>query len=211
MSLTPEVVLHAYASGVFPMSEGREDPEVFWVDPRERGIIPLDGFHISRSLARQMKKGGYKAAINHDFTAVITACADRKDTWINADIEQVFTALHHAGFAHSFEIWQNDTLIGGTYGIALGRAFLGESMFSRATGGSKLALAHLVDHLVRTGFTLFDTQFLTPHLASLGGIEISRAAYRAALREALSGTADLFSVALEQDPHSVLQRVTQTS
>ena len=211
MSLTPEVVLHAYASGVFPMSEGRDDPEIFWVDPRERGIIPLDGFHISRSLARQMKKGGYTPALNHDFAAVITACANREDTWINADIEQVFTALHHAGFAHSFEIWQGDRLIGGTYGIALGRAFFGESMFSRATGGSKLALAHLVDHLARTGFTLFDTQFLTPHLASLGGMEVSRATYRAALREALSDKADLFSVALEQDPHCVLQRVTQTS
>lgn len=211
MSLTPEVVLHAYASGVFPMSEGRSDPEVFWVDPRERGVLPLDGFHISRSLARQMKKGGYTPTINHDFHAVILACADREDTWINADIEEVFLALHARGFAHSFEIWQDDALIGGTYGIALGHAFFGESMFSRATGGSKLALAHLVDHLSRTGFTLFDTQFLTPHLASLGGIEISRASYRAQLAEALHHQADLFSVNLEQDPHCVLQRVTQTS
>ena len=204
MTLTPEVVLHAYASGVFPMSEGRNDPDIFWVDPRERGVIPLNGFHISRSLARQMKKGGYIPAINYNFSEVITACADREDTWINAGIEQVFNELHEAGFAHSFEIWQNGALIGGTYGITLGRAFFGESMFSRATGGSKLALAHLVDHLARTGFTLFDTQFLTPHLASLGGIEISRADYRARLDEALSGKADLFSRELAQDPYCVL-------
>lgn len=211
MTLTPEVILQAYASGVFPMSEGRTDPEVFWVDPRERGILPLDGFHISRSLARQMKKGRYTPAFNTDFNAVVRACAARKDTWINAEIEQVFTALHHAGFAHSFEIWRNCALIGGTYGLALGGAFFGESMFSHATGGSKLALAHLVDHLRRTGFTLFDTQFLTPHLASLGGRAISRASYRAKLLSALKVPADLFSQPLEQDPHSVLQRVTQTS
>ena len=144
MTLTPEVVLHAYASGVFPMSEGRNDPDIFWVDPRERGILPLNGFHISRSLARQMKKGGYTPAINQNFSGVILACADREDTWINADIEAVFTELHARGFAHSFEIWQDGALIGGTYGITLGSAFFGESMFSRATGGSKLALAHLV-------------------------------------------------------------------
>jgi len=211
MILTPEAVLQAYASGVFPMSEGREDPEIFWVDPRQRGILPLNGFHISRSLARQMKKGGYTPAINQDFRATLLACADRKDTWINAEIEAVFCALHALGFAHSFEIWQDGALIGGTYGLALGRAFFGESMFSRATGGSKLALAHLVDHLSRTGFTLFDTQFLTPHLASLGGQEISRAAYRSRLANALQHQADLFSAPLEQDPHCVLQRVTQTS
>jgi len=211
MTLTPEVVLHAYASGVFPMSEGRNDPDIFWVDPRERGILPLNGFHISRSLARQMKKGGYTPAINQNFSGVILACADREDTWINAEIEAVFTELHARGFAHSFEIWQDGALIGGTYGITLGSAFFGESMFSRATGGSKLALAHLVDHLSRAGFTLFDTQFLTPHLASLGGLEISRASYRTQLAEALTHPADLFSVSLEQDPYCVLQRVTQTS
>ncbi len=211
MSLTPELVLHAYASGVFPMSEGREDPEVFWVDPRERGIIPLDGFHISRSLARQIKKGGYRPALNEDFAAVMRACADRDETWINAEIFEVFSELHRQGFAHSFEIYEGDVLAGGTYGLALGGAFFGESMFSTRTGGSKLALAHLVDHLRRAGFTLFDTQFLTPHLASLGACEISRASYHGKLAEALEREGKFLQTPLEQDAHLVLQRMTQTS
>ncbi len=211
MSLSPELVLKAYASGVFPMSESRDEPEVFWVDPERRGILPLDGFHISRSLARRMKKGGYRLAINEDFTSVIEACASREETWINAEIMSVYTALHHAGFAHSFEVHEGGRLIGGTYGLALGRAFFGESMFSAARDGSKITLAHLVDHLRRTGFTLFDTQFLTPHLASLGGIEISRADYHARLGEALTYQSDILSLEPEQDPRQVLQRITQTS
>ncbi len=211
MSLTPEVVLHAYASGVFPMSEGRHDPEVFWVDPRERGVIPLRGFHISRSLSRRMKKGAYRTAINEDFPAVMRACADRQETWINDEIFDVFTALHAHGFAHSFEVYQDGVLAGGTYGLALGGAFFGESMFSACTDGSKLALAHLVDHLNCTGFTLFDTQFLTPHLASLGAVEISRASYRRQLAEALKISRRFLDVPLTQDTHLVLQRMTQTS
>lgn len=211
MSLTPELVLHAYASGVFPMSEGRDDPEIFWVDPGERGVIPLDGFHISRSLAKQMRKGGYRPAINENFADVVRACADRPETWINADIFDVFSELHAQGFAHSFEIYQDDTLIGGTYGLTLGGAFFGESMFSTRTGGSKLALAHLVDHLRRTGFILFDTQFLTAHLASLGAIEISRETYHKKLAQALDIKGKFLEVPPEQDAHLVLQRMTQTS
>ncbi|RFP89697.1 leucyl/phenylalanyl-tRNA--protein transferase [Rhodobacteraceae bacterium 63075] len=211
MSLTPELVLRAYAAGIFPMAEARGDPEVFWVDPERRGILPLEGFHISRSLSRRMKKGGYRVAINEDFPAVMEACADREETWINAEILSVYTALHAAGFAHSFEVRGAGGLIGGTYGLALGTAFFGESMFSAARDGSKIALAHLTDHLRRTGFTLFDTQFLTPHLASLGGIEISRAEYHEKLSEALTVQADILSQPPEQDPSQVLQRVTQTS
>ncbi|MBU2982112.1 leucyl/phenylalanyl-tRNA--protein transferase [Lentibacter algarum] len=211
MSLTPEIVLNAYASGIFPMSEGRNDPEVFWVDPRERGVMPLGGFHISRSLAKQMRKREYLPAINQDFRSVVQACAARDETWINAEIFDLYTELHLLGFAHSFEIYQDQQLIGGTYGVSLGAAFFGESMFSARTGGSKLALAHLVDHLSRAGFTLFDTQFLTPHLASLGGIEISRAAYRSQLSEALGIEGKFLQTPLELDAHLVLQRVTQTS
>lgn len=211
MSLSPELLLNAYASGIFPMSEGRDDPELFWVDPRERGIFPLGGFRISRSLARQMKKAAYHPKINENFSAVVAACADREETWINAELFTLYEALHGMGFAHSFEIHDAEGLMGGVYGIALGGAFFGESMFSARTGGSKLALAHLIDHLRRAGFALFDTQFLTPHLASLGAVEITRADYRRQLFEALELSADFTGTELEKAPRQVLQRMTQTS
>lgn len=211
MTLTPELLLHAYASGVFPMSDAREDDEVYFIDPRHRGIVPLDGFHISRSLMRRMKKGGYNVVINGDFPATLQACAAREETWINAPITAAYTELHRLGFVHSFEIRTGKRLIGGTYGVALGAAFFGESMFSHETDGSKLALAHLVDHLNQTGFSLFDTQFLTPHLKSLGGVEISRAKYHARLARALESSADFLAKPPEQDPYLVLQRATQTS
>lgn len=210
-ALTPELLLNAYASGVFPMSEGRDDPEVFWIDPRRRGVLPLDGLHISRSLARRMRRGGYNVTLNNDFAGVLDACADRPQTWINDEIRAQYIALHLLGHAHSLEIWQDDALIGGVYGVTLGAAFFGESMFSRATDGSKLALAHLVDHLRRCGFRLFDTQFITDHLASLGAIEISRASYRSRLAEALERPASINHFVLDTSPQSVLQRSTQTS
>ncbi|PIE13117.1 MAG: leucyl/phenylalanyl-tRNA--protein transferase [Rhodobacterales bacterium] len=211
MTITPELLLHGYASGVFPMAEHRDDPELFWVDPRRRGVFPLDGFHISRSLARRMRRGGYHAEIDGDFAATVTACANRADTWISEQIFDLYLALHESGHAHSFEIHDDTGLIGGVYGVVLGRAFFGESMFSRTTDGSKLALAHLVDHLNRAGFTLFDTQFLTPHLASLGAVEITRAAYHLRLEQALEGTADFVNTPLETDPYLVIQRNTHTS
>ncbi|MEM7597271.1 MAG: leucyl/phenylalanyl-tRNA--protein transferase [Pseudomonadota bacterium] len=183
--LTPELLLSAYASGIFPMAESRADPGLFWVDPRLRGVLPLDGFHISKSLARRMRKGGYQVSLNRDFEGVVAACAARDDTWISFEIEALYAALHDLGHAHSLEIWQGRTLAGGVYGVALGGAFFGESMFSARTDGSKLALAHLTGHLRRCGFSLFDTQFITPHLARLGAIEIPRREYRARLREAL--------------------------
>ena len=170
-ALTPELLLNAYASGVFPMSESRDDPEVFWVDPRFRGIIPIDGFHISRSLAKRMQRGGFRLSFDTAFVQVVEGCADRDETWISDTIFALYTALYEAGFAHSVEVWEGDTLIGGSYGVALGGAYFGESMFSRRTDASKIALAWLIDRLRLDGFTLFDTQFLTPHLASLGGIE----------------------------------------
>jgi leucyl/phenylalanyl-tRNA--protein transferase len=186
MELTPHHLLVAYAQGIFPMAEGRDDPAVHWIDPRRRGIIPLHAFHISRSLARRLRRGGHLIRADHDFPGVLRACADRPETWISDRIFDLYLQLHQAGHAHSLEVWQDDRLIGGVYGVVLGAAFFGESMFSRRTDASKIALAYLVDRLRAGGFTLFDTQFLTPHLASLGGIEISRVQYRSLLADALA-------------------------
>lgn len=209
--LSPQLILGAYASGIFPMAESRDDPEIFWVDPRRRGILPLDGFHVSRSLARRMRRGAYGVTLNADFDAVVAACADRSETWISEDIASIYSTLHDMGHAHSLEIWQDGELAGGVYGVALGTAFFGESMFSRRTDASKLALAHLTHHLRTCGFTLFDTQFLTPHLATLGAVEISRARYRSLLHEALEQTTSIDAAPFDPSVHPVLQRNTQTS
>ena len=208
--LTPEILLHGYSIGIFPMAEHRDDPEIFWVDPRRRGVMPLNGFHISRSLTRAMRRSTFHHTINRDFDGVVAGCADREDTWINAEITALYTALHHAGHAHSLEVWDGTALVGGVYGVTLGRAFFGESMFSRRTNASKMALAALVDRLRHAGFTLFDTQFLTDHLASLGAQEISRAEYHAQRDVAKRGTArfDAGGLVSFQD---VLQRMTQMS
>lgn len=210
MSLTPELLLHAYSVGVFPMSEHRDDPEIFWVDPKRRGILPLDGFHISRSLAKRIRNGGFSITINRDFAGVVAGCADRPDTWINGEIFDRYMDLHRIGHAHSLEVRHGDELVGGVYGVSLGAAFFGESMFSRRRDASKVALAYLVDRLRQGGFALCDTQFLTDHLASLGAIEISRAAYRRQLRDAMEGSGD-FTRPQTPAPHSLLQRMTQTS
>lgn len=194
--IPPEVLLRAYASGIFPMAEARDHDTLFWVDPTRRGVLPLEQLHVSRSLARRIRRGGYKISLNKDFSGVLEACADRDETWISDEIYSLYTALHTHGHAHSFEVWQDGTLAGGVYGVTLGGAFFGESMFSRRTDGSKLALAHLVDHLRRCGFVLFDTQFLTPHLASLGAIEISRQAYRSILDDAITVEADILAYPL---------------
>lgn len=210
-SLTPELLLGAYAAGVFPMADSRDSSEVYWVDPRERGVLPLDGFHMSRSLARRMRRGDLRATLDVAFDEILDGCADREDTWINGTIRDLALTLAERGHAHAFGVWSGDRLIGGMYGLALGSAFFGESMFSRATDGSKMTLAWAVDHLKRTGFTLFDTQFLTPHLASLGAVEISRAQYHALLGIAVNRMADIRKFPLESDPQAVVQRITQTS
>ncbi len=210
MSLSSELLLHGYSIGIFPMAEHRDDPELFWVDPKFRGVFPLDGFHISRSLARRIRKSGYSVTINQDFEGVVDGCADRADTWINPELRRLYSDLHKTGQANSLEVWDGAALIGGVYGIALGAAFFGESMFSRRTDASKIALAYLVDRLRRTGFHLFDTQFLTAHLASLGAIEIPRAEYHSELKQALDLSAD-FKAELTQTPQGVIQRITQTS
>ena len=210
-ALSPAILLRAYATGLFPMSEHRDDPEVFWVDPHQRGVLPLDGLHISRSLARMMRRGAYRVTLNHDFEGVLRACADRPDTWISAPIHRAYMALHQMQQAHSLEIWQDDELTGGVYGVTMGGAFFGESMFSRRRDASKLALAHLTDHLLRCEFTLFDTQFITPHLARLGAREITRKTYHALLHDALKRDVTITDIALETDPRQILQRNTQMS
>lgn len=209
--LSPDLLLHAYASGVFPMAEAADDPDIFWLDPTQRGIIPLDGFHISRSLARRIRRGNFTVTLNRDFAAVVDACADRPETWINDTIRSLYIQLHHLGHAHSLEVWQEDTLIGGVYGVHLRSAFFGESMFSRRTDASKIALAYLVDRLRHCGFTLFDTQFLTPHLASLGAIEIPRADYRLRLKKALQQTGNIECSSDFPSGQELVQRNTQRS
>ena len=210
MSLTPELLLHAYSIGIFPMAEHRDDPDIFWVDPKKRGVFPLDRFHISRSLARRMRRGGYEISINRDFTGVVDSCADRPETWINDGIRDQYLELHNRSHAQSLEVWDGPDLIGGVYGVVLGGAFFGESMFSRRTDASKIALAYLVDRLRQANFTLFDAQFLTDHLASLGAEEISRTIYRRLLQSALKLTAD-FTAPPVPSAQDVIQRNTQTS
>ncbi|HPE24226.1 leucyl/phenylalanyl-tRNA--protein transferase [Albidovulum sp.] len=212
--LTAELMLSGYAHGIFPMAEGRDANLLHWVDPKLRGIFPLDNFHISRSLRRQILAGNYTIRTDTAFRAVVEACAGRAETWINAELLGLYDTLHAAGFAHSLEVWENGELAGGVFGIALGGAFFGESMFSARTGGSKIALAYLIDRLRRAGFVLFDTQFLTPHLASLGAIEISRADYRRRLASALELSAEFRGPETPQPSELVAgmrQRMTQTS
>lgn len=211
MTVTPELLLQAYRAGVFPMAEHRNDPEMFWVDPRKRGVFPLEGFHISRSLAKVLRREDYQVTRNADFAGVMEACADRHETWINRPIRDLYEALHRRGDAHSLEVWRHGRLIGGVYGVTIGTAFCGESMFSRERDGSKIALAWLIDLLRRCGFTLFDTQFLTSHLASLGAVEITRAEYRRQLALALRIAADVTSEPLAASGQEVVQRNTQTS
>lgn len=188
--ITPDILLRAYAMGIFPMADGRDDPQIRWIDPRRRGVMPLDGFHLSRSLARHIRLRGFQVSVDRAFSSVVKACAEREETWISHRIQTLYEALHAKGSAHSLEVWHGDTLAGGVYGVTLGAAFFGESMFSRRTDASKVALAYLVHRLRAGGFRLFDTQFLTPHLASLGGVEIPRAAYHHLLADAVAQTAD---------------------
>jgi len=193
-ALSPELMIRAYAAGIFPMSDGDEQGSIFWVDPQRRGVFPLDRFHISRSLRRRIRQGGFEVSVNRDFGRVVTACAARDETWINAEIFGTYLALHAMGQAHSVEIWMDGALAGGVFGVTLGAAFFGESMFSARTDGSKLALVHLVERLRTGGFQLFDTQFTTDHLERLGAVEIPRAEYRRQLQFAVTSPADFFAV-----------------
>lgn len=211
LALTPGLLLRAYSAGVFPMAEDAGSPEVFWVDPRRRGILPLDGFHLSRSLRRRLLKGQHEVRVDTDFEAVLDACAARPETWINPTIHALYGELFRSGFAHSVEVYEGDILIGGLYGVRLQSAFFGESMFSRAADGSKIALAYLIARLRAGGFTLLDTQFTTPHLETLGARQITRARYHALLHKALERQADFYSLADDEPPEAIVHRITQTS
>jgi leucyl/phenylalanyl-tRNA---protein transferase len=196
--VTPEILLRAYAAGIFPMAESADDPSLHWIEPKQRGIIPLQGFHLSSRMARMVRRGEFRVVVDHDFDAVIEACAaprkqeDGKaeggETWINAPIRRLYGALFTAGHCHTVEVYQGTALVGGLYGLAMGSAFFGESMFHRATDCSKLALVHLVARLKAGGFTLLDTQFITDHLRQFGAVEIERRDYRRRLDAALART-----------------------
>ncbi len=191
--LTPEVVLRAYRLGLFPMAEGRASGRLYWLDPRMRGILPLDGFHLPRRLRRTVLSDRFTVTADTDFPATLAGCAapapGREDSWINPEIEALFNDLHALGHAHSVEVRQDGALVGGLYGIRIGGAFFGESMFSRATDASKVALVHLMARLRRGGFALLDTQFLTDHLARFGAVEIPQADYKNRLSKALDAPA----------------------
>ncbi|MBB4350234.1 MULTISPECIES: leucyl/phenylalanyl-tRNA--protein transferase [Rhizobiaceae] len=188
-AITPDVLLRAYSIGLFPMAESADDPEIFWVEPEMRGIIPLYDFHISKSLAKTIRKQPFEIRFDTAFDEVIGMCAesaaDRPSTWINATIRQLYGELHRMGHAHSVEAWQEGALVGGLYGVSLGAAFFGESMFSRKTDASKICLVHLVERLNRNGFRLLDTQFTTDHLKTFGAIDIPKDEYLVLLRDAV--------------------------
>jgi len=188
-SITPELLLRAYSIGMFPMSDAADDPELFWVEPEIRGIIPLDEFHVSSSLAKAIRKGPFDIRFNTAFDQVVDKCAeaapDRPSTWINQTIRELYGALHRLGHAHSVEAFEGDELVGGLYGVSLGSAFFGESMFSRRTNASKICLVHLVERLRERGFTLLDTQFTTEHLKTFGAVDIPKEAYGLLLDKAM--------------------------
>ncbi len=187
--ITPELLLRAYAVGLFPMAESRDDPILFWVDPHFRGVLPLDGFYVPRSLRKVLRQGRFEVRCDGAYREVMENCAqstpDRPNTWINSEILDLYVSLFDMGYAHSIECWFDGELVGGLYGVALGGAFFGESMFTRANDASKVALAHLVARLRLGGFSLLDTQFLTDHLARFGALEVPRADYKQMLQAAL--------------------------
>ncbi|MCC8965922.1 leucyl/phenylalanyl-tRNA--protein transferase [Bradyrhizobium sp. Pear76] len=189
--ITPEVLLRAYACGIFPMAESADDPTLFWVEPELRGVIPFDGFRVASRLARTVRSDLFTVTVDTAFKAVIAGCAapqpGRDDTWINKRIRDLYVGLHASGHCHSVEVWQDDNLVGGLYGVSLGRAFFGESMFHTERDASKVALVHLVARLIAGGFELLDTQYVTEHLKTFGAVEISRRRYRALLDKAISG------------------------
>jgi leucyl/phenylalanyl-tRNA---protein transferase len=188
--ITPEILLRAYSIGIFPMAESADDPEIFWVQPDMRGIVPLNDFHVSKSLAKAIRKTTFEIRVDTAFADVMRKCGesveDRPTTWINSTILSLYTALYDMGHAHSVEAWEGDELIGGLYGVSLGAAFFGESMFSRRTNASKICLVHLVERLKANDFRLLDTQFTTEHLKTFGAIDIPKAQYEILLADAVS-------------------------
>lgn len=213
--ITADILLRAYAYGVFPMGESRDDPSLYWVDPQERGIIPLDGFKLPRKLRSTIRKAPFRVTIDTSFRDVMEACAlpapGRSGTWINDRIVDLYCELHERGYAHSVECWKDQQLVGGLYGVSLGAAYFGESMFSRETDASKIALAYLVARLRHGGFKLLDTQFVTDHLAQFGAIEIPRDEYRSRLADAIAQPSDFYSLGAGAAAEEIVQSVSQTS
>jgi len=214
--LTPELLLKAYAAGVFPMAESRGDPDVFWVDPEWRGILPLDGFHVPRRLRRRVRAAEFEVRADTAFAEVMRACAeptaDRPDTWISDEILGAYAQLFRLGFAHSVECWRDGRLAGGLYGVSLGGVFFGESMFTRETDASKVALVHLVARLIKGGYALLDTQFITDHLTQFGAVEIRREDYQRRLVAALDLVDARFPAELTQaEIDAYLQSLIQIS
>jgi leucyl/phenylalanyl-tRNA---protein transferase len=208
-TITPKILLQAYTIGIFPMAEAAEDNALYWVEPEERGIIPLRGLLISQSLRKQVRKQSFEIRIDSAFSEVIEACAaktkNRKSTWINERICKLYTQLHKMGHCHSVECWQDGKLVGGLYGVRIGAAFFGESMFSRVTNASKVALVHLVARLNAGGFQLLDAQFMNPHLKTLGAIVISKTDYKELLPTAIAASADFKKFKDDHDPARVLE------
>jgi leucyl/phenylalanyl-tRNA---protein transferase len=208
-------LLECYARGIFPMSDARDDPEIYLVDPRLRGVLPLESFHVPARLRRTIRKAPFEVRVDTAFSAVVAACATagpgRFETWINAPIEQMYAELHELGHAHSVECWREGRLLGGLYGVSLGGAFFGESMFSRATDASKVALAHLVARLRAGGYLLLDAQFMTDHLRQFGAEEIPRAEYHRRLARALQVTGDFAAAGAALTGAGVLQLISQAS
>ncbi|TMJ36896.1 MAG: leucyl/phenylalanyl-tRNA--protein transferase [Alphaproteobacteria bacterium] len=208
-TITPQILLKAYAAGIFPMAESAEDNALYWVEPEERGIFPLDDLRISRSLRKRIRQRRFDVRVDTAFNDVIAACAekapDRKTTWINQRIKSLYGQLYRMGCCHSIECWRSNRLVGGLYGVRIGGAFFGESMFSREADASKVALVHLVARLKAGGFHLLDAQFTTPHLESLGARSISRAAYHVLLEQAIEADAEFFKFQGDRDPEAVLR------
>jgi leucyl/phenylalanyl-tRNA--protein transferase len=207
-TITPQILLRAYAAGIFPMAESAEDNALYWVEPDERGIIPLDGLHVSHSLRKAVRRRSFEVRIDSDFAGVIAGCAapaaGRRKTWINSRIRSLYTQLHRMGACHSVECWQDGKLMGGLYGVRIGAAFFGESMFSLARDASKVALVHLVARLNAGGFRMLDAQFVNPHLERLGAIALPKVTYHQMLEPALEANADFFAFKDDDDPARVL-------
>ena len=202
IEITPDVLLKAYACGIFPMAESADDPALYWIEPEQRGIIPLTGFHVPARLARTERTTPYTVAINRDFDAIIEGCAEpapeRDKTWINARIRNIYRALYDIGHCHTVEVYDGEHLVGGLYGVSLGRAFFGESMFHRVTDASKIALVHLIARLRAGGFKLCDTQYVTPHLKTFGAVDVPKKRYHRMLEEALAGDADFAALPVDR-------------
>lgn len=215
VEITPQGLLKAYACGIFPMAESAEDNALYWIEPERRGILPLDSLHVPRRLARTIRQRRFEIRIDTDYEGVIEGCAssrpDRRSTWINQRIRHLYRKLFDLGHCHTVEAWYEGRLVGGLYGVRLGGAFFGESMFAMERDASKVALVYLVARLKYGGFSLLDTQFVTSHLMRFGAIEIPREAFQRLLDDALAGSGDFFSLSTEASPDSVLQLVSQTS